>query len=261
MEATLGEIDEILAKMADENSEQVLEIARFAELGMSASAVIHELRQPLTALSMALQMTMETARGRDPEIEAGIRESLQLIAKAEMLLERARDFMRPSAGLTDLDVEECIARVLSVFEWQLAAKDNIRILCTVKGGPFHIRGDKAQIDQMLANLISNALDAVTDAPRGFVHVLARRPSDGGLEIIVADNGSGVDQETARHMFEPFYSTKGAGKGTGLGLFIVSKIASRHGAVCSFLSGRELASLGIPDVTTGFCVRFRSEESA
>ena len=254
----MGNFDDLLEKLASEQSEQLLEIARFAELGMSASAVIHELRQPLTALSMALQITRETARGRDPEVEKGIEESLQLVAKAEMLLERARDFMRPSVGKELLDLEECITRVLAVFQWQLTGNDTAKIGYGVDEGPLYISADKAQFEQMLANLVSNALDAVSENGGGSVYVKAFRNGEGEIEVVVADNGSGVDSDTERHMFEPFFTTKGAGKGTGLGLFIVSKIASRHGASCSFLEHAQLAALNLPTYTTAFSVRFRED---
>lgn len=255
----MSEFDDLLQQMSGEENERLLEIARFAELGMSASAIIHELRQPLTALSMALQMTEETARGKDAEVERGVRESIQLVAKVEMLLERARDFMRPSTGLDDLDIEEAITRVFAVFHWQLNGKPHLRLESSVKNSPLLVRGDKAQIEQMLANLISNALDAVSEKGSGTVHVMAFRNTNDEVEIVVADDGSGISEETESHMFEPFYTTKGAGKGTGLGLFIVSKIASRHGAICSFLDKKSLESLGLGDVTTGFSVRFAGGE--
>jgi len=98
LEDDLKTIDDVLRQMQDDSDERLLEVARFAEQGMSASAVIHEVRQPLTALSMALQMALESARRCDDEMLEIIQEAVRLAGRTEMLLDRARDFMTPSSG-------------------------------------------------------------------------------------------------------------------------------------------------------------------
>jgi two-component system, NtrC family, sensor kinase len=247
-------LDEILDKLFSSDDEKILEIARFAELGMSASAVIHEVRQPMTALSVALQIIHENVKEKDKKLESDINEAILLVSKAELLLERARDFMRPSDGVGDVDLQVVIDKVLSVLYWQISNKSNVEIIVSAKENIPFLKGDRIQLEQMLANLVSNALDAITESNGGKIQIVLKQLEQ-GIDLVVADTGAGIDEEIKERIFHPFFSTKAKSKGTGLGLYIVSKIASRHNATCSFMTEQELAKMNLQEYKTGFRVLF------
>ncbi|MBN2804919.1 MAG: HAMP domain-containing histidine kinase [Deltaproteobacteria bacterium] len=251
----MSDLNKVLKNLSGEAEENFLEIARLAELGMNSSMVVHELRQPLTALSMALQITLEYASKCDnKEVESGLRDAIKLNEKVDLLLARSRYFMKPSSGIEELDVEELILKVLSVFEWQIKRKSNIRFKYEITDMSLKINGDESQLEQMLANLVNNAIDAVENRGDAVINIIARA-SDGKTQLIVTDTGKGIDETIADSLFEPFISTKGSHKGTGLGLYIVSKIAKRHNAFCRLLNREEIKGLDDPKVNTGFLIEF------
>lgn len=245
----MNDFNKILDKLSGEDSERLLKVARFAELGMSASAVIHEIRQPLTALSMLLQMTLDGVRGDAKDTEKGLNEAVALITKTEVLLERARDFMSPSSDTNDIDLIDCVTKVLSIFQWQLGPSPRVELRAKVPDKMPILKADRAQIEQVLANLVANGLDAVAGKKNGVVLLVAKTLPD-GVEFIVADNGMGMTDSVKARAFEPFFSTKGESHGTGLGLFIVSQIISRYHGHYRLLERDELSRLDSIRLSTG-----------
>lgn len=260
----MSDFNKILDQLSGEENERLLKVARFAELGLSASAAIHEIRQPLTALSMSLQMSLENWREAKTNPENGLIEAIALVSKTELLLERARDFMRPSGELTRVDLIDCITKVLSSFQWQQGPNSGILFKAHVPKRLPAIQADTTQIEQMLTNLVANGLDAVTQNHSdnhnkgGVVYVHAKEIEGSGMEIIVADNGIGMSETVRQQAFEPFFSTKGDRNGTGLGLFIVSQIVSRYNGRYRLLSKPELAGLDFDSGSTGIALFFPSE---
>jgi two-component system C4-dicarboxylate transport sensor histidine kinase DctB len=88
--------------------------------------------------------------------------------------------------------------------------------------PAEVIGDAVRMEQVLINILRNAVDAVEDAPSRRVAVILDR-EDGEAVILVRDSGAGIPEQVAQHLFEPFYTTKASGKGLGLGLAISSSI--------------------------------------
>jgi two-component system C4-dicarboxylate transport sensor histidine kinase DctB len=89
--------------------------------------------------------------------------------------------------------------------------------------PLMVAGDAVRIEQVIINLLRNALDAVEDAPQRRVSIVLSRDAD-QAEVSISDSGGGIPEQVAAHLFEPFYTTKPSGKGLGLGLAISSSIA-------------------------------------
>ncbi|MBN2340673.1 MAG: HAMP domain-containing histidine kinase [Deltaproteobacteria bacterium] len=255
----MSDFVKILEQLSGEDNDRLLKVARFAELGMSAAAVIHEIRQPLTALSMSLQLILENMREGDVDIESSVKDAVKLVSKTEMLLERARDFMSPTSEVADVDLVDCITKVLSAFQWQLGSNKKIKLKTHVPEKLPAICADRAQIEQMLANLVANGLDAVTDQDRGVV-LLSARTDENNIEFVVADNGVGMTDTVRARAFEPFFSTKGERNGTGLGLFIVSQIVSRYNGEYRLLDSDELKQLDTENYSTGVMLRFPVPEA-
>ena len=89
-----------------------------------------------------------------------------------------------------------------------------------------VRGQRDQLQQVILNLLTNAIDATPSGGRVEVTTLAR-PAQGEVEIAIADSGHGIAATDRKHIFDPFFSTKEAGRGTGLGLFITAEIVREH----------------------------------
>ncbi|MBN2715544.1 MAG: HAMP domain-containing histidine kinase [Deltaproteobacteria bacterium] len=244
---------QILKQLSEEDNERLLKVARFAELGISASAVIHEIRQPMTALSMTLQMILDGLHTKSDEVEKNVNEALNLVGRTEQLISRARDFMSPSTEVGEVDLVESITKVLSAFQWQLLNRPSIQLKAHVPEHLPHILADRTQIEQMLANLVSNSMDAVDDVSDAVVLVAVYARDNNFVEFIVADNGCGMSQEVKEKAFEPFFSTKGDRQGTGLGLFIVMQIISRYDGQIRIMREDELAQLEAQNLKTGISI--------
>jgi two-component system, NtrC family, C4-dicarboxylate transport sensor histidine kinase DctB len=252
-EETLSNIFNILGQLSDEDNERLLKVARFAELGISASAVIHEIRQPMTALSMTLQMILDGVKNRSDDVELNVHEALKLVSRTERLIERARDFMSPSTDVVEVDLVKSITKVLSAFQWQLGNRPVIHLKAHVPEHLPTVVADETQIEQMLANLVSNSIDAVESQPEATILVAAHAHDNTHVEFIVADNGCGMSEEVKEKAFEPFFSTKGDSHGTGLGLFIVMQIVSRYEGNIRLLSDEELIKLDTDHLKTGISI--------
>lgn len=130
--------------------------------------------------------------------------------------------------------------------WGLLAKKEVQFSMDASGAPNPVYLEADALHRCLINLVVNAADA---APEGTGTITMRgvQQEDGTLEVTVADNGPGVDAETQEHIFEPFFSTKGA-RGTGLGLAVTAKIVQEHDGVITVGTGPEggaLFTISIP----------------
>jgi signal transduction histidine kinase len=122
-----------------------------------------------------------------------------------------------------VDVGEGLGQTLAVLKGKARDK-GIRLTVAVENGLPPARGLPAELNQVWANLIDNALDA---APQGGAVTVSAERRDGVVVVRVADNGSGIAPEIRDRIFEPFFTTKDVGKGTGLGLDIVRRLVERH----------------------------------
>lgn len=203
---------------------------RLAVLGTLASGLAHEIRNPLSAINLNLQMIEEEVA--QPRTDSG--EMTQLLAGAKSEIRRlerlARNFLVYAKPLKPDRQVVSLPRVLDQVV-QLVAKecDRAGIELVRQDGPglLQVRGDRDLLQQAVMNLLVNAREAVMaggDGPRR-ISMGARRDS-GRLAVWVRDSGAGVSQEEAGRLFDLFYSSKRGG--TGLGLPIAQRIVEAHG---------------------------------
>lgn len=196
---------------------------KLALTGRMTSVIAHEINNPLESITNLLFLVRHDL----PENA----QSLEYLTQAEGELERISGITRQtlrwsrenSLGTETFTAGTLFADVLRLFQGKIR---NRNVQATIRGGEdVPICGVLGQVRQVVANLVSNAVDAARLG--GNVWLEARAIADSGVEIIVGDDGVGMTPEQQRQLFEPFFSTKGD-LGNGLGLYISEEIVARHG---------------------------------
>lgn len=133
---------------------------------------------------------------------------------------------KTSKDFCKFDLVKVIENSLKMLE-PLAKKRKVNLSMGISVNEAIIYGNENQLEQVVINLISNALDALPDG--GDIKILLFKNDDGKLQLVVKDNGIGINEDSMSKIFSPFYTRKEPGKGTGLGLYIVQNICNSHGA--------------------------------
>lgn len=227
VESLTEAINRMLSEI-ESRQKNVARSSRLVALGTMLSGVAHELNNPLSNISTSCQILLEEIG----EIDAAeARELLELIDGqvlraqriVDALLDFARDrqFERRNEALRPLADE-----ALLLLRNELASEPPIELRIPPDLG---IDVDRQRFQQVLLNLLKNAVDAA--GPNGHVILTARAEGEGdgrGVTVTVEDDGPGIDASALPRIFDPFYSTKPVGAGTGLGLFVVHEIVTQHG---------------------------------
>ena len=216
----LTERQQTEARLQELQSELV-HISRLTAMGEMASTLAHELNQPLSAIANYLKGSRRLLEGASDEKSAAMRDALDKAADQAMraghIIRRLRDFVargeseRRVESITKL-VEEASALAL------VGVKDlGIRVQFQFHPGIDLVIADRVQVQQVVLNLIRNAMDAMeTSQTRDLIVAIA--PADGGqVRISVTDSGSGISPEIAEQLFQPFITTKRHGMGVGLSI--------------------------------------------
>lgn len=202
--------------------------ARLASVGEMASTLAHELNQPLMALSnFAVAARALAAQGPSDLLPGALDEIVGQSQRASEIVKRVRAFINPQRGQYEiLAMVDVLTHAHDLLEPELKAQGaTLRLLLEDAGA--RVRGDRVLLEQVLVNLVHNALQAMQDQPRHRRTIaLACRRSEGGLRIGVADQGPGIPAEQLDQVFSPFFTTKP--DGLGLGLNICRSIVEAHG---------------------------------
>jgi PAS domain S-box-containing protein len=216
---------------ANQRLAQLAHVSRLATMGELMSELAHELNQPLYAIANFSEACLNLARHTTPPVEPELVAWLEQIAeqshRAGEIIRRVYGFVRKTptqARLSDINslIHEC-ARLMQV---NLRHQEVALRLQLAEDLP-QVSVDAVQIQQVLVNLMNNAIDAMTHLPRAERHitVVSRRTEDGDVEVRVSDRGRGADDDQLERLFEPFFSTKS--EGMGMGLSISRSIIDAH----------------------------------
>jgi len=207
---------------------------RMSVLGEIAAVVAHELNNPLAAISMFGQMLEGQLADGSPERESAevVRRNAETCKRAiRGLLDMAA---HATAESTEFDVHELIE---DVREFLSPLYRRVQVAVALEGGAEEtmLEGDELQLRQVLVNLVMNAVQAMEEG--GGRVTLRTSDIDGGVRIDVIDTGTGVPDDAREHIFEPFYTTKEPGTGTGLGLPTSRRIVEAHGGRLELVESR------------------------
>jgi C4-dicarboxylate-specific signal transduction histidine kinase len=197
-----------------------------------ASTLAHELNQPLMALSnFAVAARALAARGAADMLPGALDEIVEQSKRASEIVKRVRAFINPQrAHYESLTMESIVFHVETLLKPELQAHGvSLRLLLEDADAP--LRGDRVLLEQVLVNLIHNAMHAMQDQTRRRVIELSTRRVEEGLRVTVADHGPGIPPEQLEQVFAPFFTTRA--DGLGLGLNICRTIVEAHGG---FMTG-------------------------
>lgn len=204
--------------------------SRLSAVGTLASALAHEINQPLTAIANYLSAARDMIDGDMEENRAffleALQESVAESLRAGTIVRRLREFV--SRGEINRQVLSIAQVVEDATVLGMIGAQEKGIECSIDIAPDtnHVFVDRVQIQQVMVNLMRNAIEAMADSPQKKLHIAVNSVSNDLVEIAVADTGSGIDLELGDHIFDPFASTKG--EGMGLGLSICRTIIEAHG---------------------------------
>ncbi len=199
--------------------------SKLAALGEMSAAVSHELNQPLAAMKTYLAgARLLVQRRRMDEAVSSFQRIDDLIERMSAITRQLKSYARKGAdSFAPVDTREAVTSALAMMEPQLRTRD-VAITRTLPTEPALILGDRMRLEQVIINLLRNALDATKGEDDPSVDVFLTVGDT--VRLSVRDNGPGIDNLDA--LFEPFYTTKQPGDGVGLGLAISSGIVSELG---------------------------------
>lgn len=229
-----------MAGELESKQEQLVQSRKIAAIGTFTAGIAHELNNPINNIHLTAESILEEY-GELSEAEG--REMLgDILTQAERagdIIKNLLDFSRNEMpSFADLDIREVIQKSLKLVKNQTMLSG---ITVETAFGPDipGIKGNFRNLEQVFLNLFINAIQAMPNG--GTIRVDASRTPDGYVKITVQDTGSGIKPDDLEHIFEPFYTTKAVGRGTGLGLSVSYSLVKKHGGYVEVQSQEEVGT--------------------
>jgi C4-dicarboxylate-specific signal transduction histidine kinase len=227
------------ARLAERQAEAA-QVARVNLVSGMASALAHEINQPMTAARALGRSAQLLLRAHDSDLsraDNNLTTMLTHIDHAGEILRRMRDFIRRGhPHVSTIKTRDLLEDAMTLAQAEASAR-GIRVDLDVSADLPDLHGDRVQLEQVVLNLVHNAVDAIAAVgqSQGHVHVAAHRcAAPPRIEISVLDNGPGIEAEVAGRLFDPLTTTKQ--DGLGLGLSICASIVEAHGGRVWLQSG-------------------------
>ncbi len=226
-----------MAQNIEKYQEQLFQATKLSSIGTLASGTAHQLNNPLNNISTSCQIALEELKQGDCEFIEGMLKIIEQesnraseIVKGLLEFSRVQNFSMMPASL-----DEITNRVLKLATNEKG--EGIRLEKVFPEGDFILNVDPHKITEALLNLVINGIQAIREETGTVsIHAIADRCSSTGI-ITVSDTGTGIAPEDIHKIFDPFYTTKRAGKGTGLGLAMVYAIIRKHRGTIRVKSGK------------------------
>jgi signal transduction histidine kinase len=232
----------------EEQTEAMSQMERLSELGTISAGVNHEVKNLVGAVMMSIRLytqAIEQLRGRasvvqDPEalkeleeMERNMGEDREVLDRAVEVADMVKEFAHPSLGeeLEGVDLRRCLQVTTRLMSPEL---NESKVQVEIRGGDVpKVWGKSGQVHQMLMNFIKNSRDAIVDRRRGESGWVGRigvelQRNGEWVELKICDNGCGITPEGLGNLFKRFQTTKGVGRGTGLGLALSKEVMDKWG---------------------------------
>lgn len=230
-----------------EAQDELIHAGKLAVIGQMSAGLAHELNQPLAALHTLSDNTVKfMQRGLLEEAESNLTLISELVTHMGTLTGQLKSFARKSTGqLRPVEVRHSMENALFFLDRRLSQR-SVRPDIDVEPNDLAVLADANRLEQVLVNLIANAIDAVDGVEQPRLHLSAHRDGE-RVRIEVRDNGPGFSDSVRARLFEPFFTTKDSGGGLGLGLAISAGIARDFGGSLSAVSLEEGGALFVLDL--------------
>ena len=221
-----------------ETQAELLQAAKLAALGQLSASIAHEFNQPLAALSSYNHnASLYLERGEHDKCREKLEDIDRLVKRLSKTSNHLKSFARrPQEAVTKHDAIEVLENALSLFEGRIT-QNGVRLDRNYPDGSVYVLTDPAKLEQVLVNLLSNALDAVERQSSPTLR-LKIAETDRQAVISIEDNGIGFTPDVGDKLFEPFFTTKPPGKGLGLGLSISFNVIRDLGGRLKVLPGKD-----------------------
>jgi two-component system sensor kinase FixL len=217
------------ARLHDIQSE-LAHVSRLTAMGEMASTLAHELNQPLTAISNYLKgigrLIEEPAAQNEPLMRSALEKASEQALRAGQIIRRLRDFVSRNEGERRLESITKLAEEASALALLGIKDQDVHVSMTLDPAVDQVIVDRVQIQQVFVNLLRNAVEAMSGAPRRDLKVMSLAGAGNMAMIRVSDTGMGISPEVASQLFSPFFTTKETGMGVGLS--ICRTIVEAHG---------------------------------
>ena len=229
----LKEIDEYDKDNSLEN--QLIHTSKMAQIGLMTTEITHEMTQPLTYLNNYLYTLSDDLTTDDSILNNKLRSNLEIASKEVNrlinLVNHIQEFSRKDIEQIRIPIKisKVIDQTLLLMDDQIQSS-NIRLIKNIQKDLPYITVNPNDIEQVFINLLQNAIDSLKEIENNAVLeiVIYKKKKQKKFCIEINDNGIGVDKQIKNKIFTPFFTTKPAGEGTGLGLNIIQKIIGKYG---------------------------------
>lgn len=209
---------------------ELVHISRLTAMGEMASALAHEINQPLSAIANYLKGAKRLLDGRADEdsktVGGAIAKAAEQALRAGQIIRRLRDFVARGESERRIESLSKLIEEANALALVGAKEHGVRVRLQIDRAQDLIFADKVQIQQVLLNLLRNAIEAVADHDRRELMISTRLSADDMVEVSVADTGAGISADISAQLFQPFITTKA--QGMGVGLSISRTIIEAHG---------------------------------
>ena len=216
-------LEDVTARISLE--EQLQQREKLSSIGLLAAGVAHEVNTPLTGVSSYTQMLLGMLAENDPKHALLLKVRTQA-ERATNIVNNLLNFSRTGSATEfgEIDIARVLDDTLQLLEPQLR-RSQIEILRSYDRDSPRVYGNSGKLQQVFTNLLLNARDAIPDG--GRITISTSSSEDGSLTVEVSDTGVGIAPENVAKIYDPFYTTKGVGRGTGLGLAVSYGIVQEH----------------------------------
>jgi len=205
--------------------------SRHAQMGEMISMIAHQWRQPLNVLSLLAQNIVFKYKLRkldDAVMDEFKDDSMRQILQMSKTIDDFRDFFKPDKSPRVFDIKQQLAHTVEMVR-PIVAAHGIELSFTAEEG-LQVESFPNEFGQSIINIFNNAKDVLLESCGDHIKMItveAKKGEDGFIIVSIEDNGGGIDDIVMPYIFEPYFSTKGAKHGTGLGLYMTKMIVEEH----------------------------------